>query len=253
VIVLDVAAASSRGQAWEMLYSSRMNLSTTSLAVLIGWTIGVSSPVPAAPDGEVDDGWPAWVREQESFEARIAAVNEGELDFLERSPAKRIHQHRNRVRISEQSLRDGWVTLSQCHEDLDQVAAAQIVFNPGRSRDLRVTSYANIEQAYAQGNTVQLRGIGPASTVCIEAESQALRLEGDDVFELVNGPFMRRFLDGYYPLHLTLTIDHPESIVLADFSPDAQPGFAVSEHAGRIDVEALFEGELRTRFRFLAR
>lgn len=207
---------------------------------------------PGAAVTQADD-WPAWVDDAERLRQQIADVNEGELDFLPGPAAAGVHHHASRVVISEQSLHDGWIVLEQCHVNLDRVAAAQILFNPTRSRNLEVVSFDNVGAAFVEANTVQLRDIRPASRVCIRSESQALHNDTDDVFELQNGPFMRRFLDGYYPLQLTLDIEFPASLTLADFSPAAQPGFAVTEAAGRVHVEALFEGRLRTRFRFFGR
>jgi hypothetical protein len=220
------------------------------IGVAAGLVMVLSGHVAAATD---QDDWPDWASEEEATRARIAAVNEGELSFLETRPLVAVHHHSSRIQITEDSLLDGWVLMQQCHENLDQVLSAQIVFHPERSRALQLVSFRNIEQAHAEGHSIQLHGIGPASQVCISVETRALQLEGGDVFELHNGPFMRRFLDGYYPLHVSLQIDHPVSLVLADFVPGRQPGFDVSEQSGRIQVEALFEGELRTRFRFLSR
>lgn len=212
------------------------------------WLTLACSPSGMAAAGDQS----TWADDEEAWRARIAEVNEGDLDFLASLPDGPVHHHQGRVVITERSLIDGWVVLEQCHVNLDQVPAAQIVFNPERSRALAVTSVRNIEQAYAEDNTIQLQGIGAHSRVCVRAESLALQRPDADVFELVNGPFMRRFLDGYYPLRLSLRIDHPHSIALADFSPVAQPGFSVTRAPGRIAVEALFEGQLHTRFRFLA-
>jgi hypothetical protein len=207
----------------------------------------------SAPATEQDDDWPDWVDEQDALRSRIAAVNEGDLAFLDGSVASDVHHHASRVVISEGSLVDGWVLLEQCHERIDQVSAAQILFKPETSRAISVRSFRNIEWAYAEGNTVQLRGISSGSRVCISSESRALQIEDGEVFELRNGPFMRRFLDGYYPLRLTMQIDFPKELALADYLPQPQPGFLVTEQPGRIDVEALFEGQLLTRFRFLRR
>ena len=207
--------------------------------------------VPACAPSRADE--PAWADEEEAMRQRIAAVNEGELVFLGQAPPGAVHHHSSRVSITERSLSDGWVVMEQCHDNLDRVEEAQIVFNPRRSRALQVVSYRNMDSAFAEGNTVQLRGIGAASQVCLRVESQALSSEGGDVFELHNGPFMRRFLDGYYPLHVSLLIEYPLRLTLTDFAPEPQPGFAVTRAAGRISVEALFEGRLHTRFRFLVR
>ena len=198
-----------------------------------------------------DDDWPDWVQTEENMRQRIAAVNEGDLEFLAQVPPTPVHHHRNRIFISESSLTDGWVMLEQCHENLDRVAALQIVFNPERSRALEVISFSNIKSAFAKEHSIQLRDVREQSRVCLRLETKALRLIASDVFELKNGPFMRRFLDGFYPMQVTLDIEYPSSLVLADFSPGAQPGFSVSQMPGRIEAEALFEGMLRTSFRFM--
>lgn len=221
--------------------------------LIAGMVLGVvlAGGLAVAAEQESDE-WPAWVDEQERLRARIAEVNEGELAFLDGKPASGVHHHMNRVAISDQSLKDGWVVLEQCHDNLDRVPQAEILFNPKRLRTLQVLSARNIDAAYVEGNSVQLRGIKAHSRVCIRAETRALHIVGDGVFELQNGPYMRRFLDGYYPLHLSMRVEYPVSLALADFTPEIQPGFSVTEHPGRVDVEALFEGQLRTRMRFFA-
>lgn len=217
---------------------------------MAGVALGLAAAVAVAAHG---DDWQDAIDEQERLRERIAAVNEGELSFLDRQPDGEIHRHRSRMAITERSLLDGWVLLEQCHEQLDRVAAAQIVFEPERLRALQVMSFRNMDQAFAEGNTVQLRGVGADAEVCLRAESRALHPLGEGVYELQNGPFMRRFLDGYYPLRLSLRIDYPAALALVDFAPEAQPGFEVTRAPGRIGVEALFEGQLHTRFRFVAR
>jgi hypothetical protein len=199
------------------------------------------------------DDWPDWVHEQERLEARIADVNEGQLAFLTEAPVRPVHHHSNRILISEASLHDGWVRMEQCHENLDRVAALQIVFNPERSRALRVTAQENVAEAFVDGHSVQLRDIGSESRVCIAAESRALAHDGEGGFELKNGPFMRRFLDGYYPLRVSLQVDYPPVLAFAELDPTAQSGFRVEREPGRIAVDALFEGQLRTRIRFVTR
>ena len=102
-----------------------------------------------------DDDFAAWENEQERVRERIAAVNEGALEFLGTSPDAAVHHHAGRILIDAQSLEDGWVTLEQCHANLDQVAEAQILFSPERSRALTVASVRNIGRAYAEGSSIQ--------------------------------------------------------------------------------------------------
>ncbi len=212
-----------------------------------GWVSAISASAE-----QVDQDWPAWVDAEESDRQRIAAVNEGELVFLHEPPPGPVHHHRSRVVITRQSLADGWVLMEQCHESLDRVAEAQIVFSPGRTRALEVLSFHNMDKAFVESNTIQLRGIREASKVCARLETKALHSVGMQIFELQNGPFMRRFLDGYYPLQLSIEIEYPRHLELVDYAPENQPGCTVSSAPGHVGVKALFEGELRTRFRFMA-
>lgn len=216
------------------------------------WLRALGVCLLALPAGANDD-FAAWADEQERMRDRITAVNEGALEFLTAPSDEAVHHHAGRISISAQSLVDGWVGLEQCHTNLDQVAEAQILFRPKRTRALHVESTRNVENAYPEGSSIQLRGIGANSEVCVSLETRALQRIDDGVFELQNGPYMRRFLDGYYPLRLTLRIEFPGELELADHSPPAQPGFVVVEGARYIDVNALFEGQLRTAFRFVQR
>lgn len=211
----------------------------------------VAAAAAAAP--AADDDWPAWANEEAALRQAIARVNDGELSFLEQPTGARVHRHQARVRITPSSLEDGWVVMEQCHQGLDRVPVAQILFREGTTRAIEVLSARNIEAAYPEANSVQLRRVGDDAEVCVRAETQALYPIDSGVFELRNGPFMRRFLDGYYPLQLLLSIEYPPVIDLVDHTPEAQPGFTVAVSPGLVEVDSLFEGELRTRFRFLAR
>jgi hypothetical protein len=221
-------------------------------SALLAFAILCSTLVLASQPDPEDDGWPAWALAEEDLAARIARVNEGDLAFLAQAPGDPVHYHQNRIIVTASSLRNGWVNLEQCHRHLDQVAQAQILFHPERSRALKVTRFENMQSAVAVQNTIQLRNVEAASEVCLSGQTQALVKIGEGVYELRNGPFMRRFLDGYYPMRVSLQIEFPTQLTLADFSPLRQPGFAVSTAPGRVDAEALFEGQLRTQFRFLA-
>ena len=179
------------------------------------------------------------------------AVNEGALHFLETLPAKPVHHHQNRIRIETDSLASGWVGLSQCHDHLDAVPSAQITFREGFVRDLRVDSFTHIKDAWIEGASVQLRHVEPGARLCLSAQIHALRNTGNGYFNLISGPYMRKFLDGYYPMRVTLAVDYPaQSLTLIDISPPAQAGLDIVEQPGAIRVEAVFEGELQTMIQF---
>jgi len=178
-------------------------------------------------------------------------VNEGVLKFLEKSPAKSIHHHHNQVLIDQNSLRSGWVSLKQCHTNLDPVPRAQITFREGFVRDLRVDISSKIEQAWIEGASVQLVNVEPGARLCLSAQTRALRNTGNGYFNLTNGPYMRKFLDGYYPMRVTLAIDYPPQMLeLIDISPQAQPGLKLDTRSGAIRMDALFEGKLQTLIQF---
>lgn len=180
-----------------------------------------------------------------------SSVSDGELRFVPRGAAAGAHAHSNRIRISERSLSDGWVELEQCHRDMDAVPAAQVVFHPRRIRAIEVTASEHIGEAWVEGHAVQLKDVAPGARLCLRAESRALQLLGDGRFRLRNGPYMRRFLDGYYPMRVFLDIEFPSRLLrLRAHDPQAQEGFEVRVAPGRIGLEAAFEGRLVTCFDF---
>ena len=178
-------------------------------------------------------------------------VNEGVLNFIATPPTKPIHHHHNRIRIDDSSLLSGWVSLKQCHTNLDPVPRAQITFREGFVRDLKVDSSTHIKQAWIEGASVQLVNVEPGARLCLSAQTRALRNTGNGYFNLSNGPYMRKFLDGYYPMQVTLEIDYPDqTLQLIDVAPQAQSGLTLDTHNGVIRMDAVFEGELQILIQF---
>ena len=180
-----------------------------------------------------------------------AEVNEGELKFLTTPPEKPVHHHQNRIRITPDSLVSGWTELEQCHDHLDAVPEAQITFREGYVRNLRVLESQAIGKVWVEGPTVQLQGVAPGARLCLAAETRALNNSGGGYFTLNNGPYMRKFLDGYYPMQVSMHLEYPPKLLqVIDISPGEQPGFHVSQKAGIVNIETFFEGELRTQMQF---
>lgn len=182
-----------------------------------------------------------------------ANVNEGDLVFLAQKPARAVHHHHNTLTLNRESLTEGWAQLEQCHRNIDQVPRAQILFNLRTIKDLRITSYSNIEHAWVEGPSVQLKNVSAGATLCVAAQSRALTKTGDNSYTLKNGPFMRRFLDGYYPMHVSMTVKLANNLVLASVLPKEQPGFVVRHTPNQVDIDAWFEGRLNTELRFRGR
>ncbi|WP_296805914.1 alpha/beta hydrolase [Thiocapsa sp.] len=209
---------------------------------------GLAGASAFAEDAHAEAGFPDeedWP--EMDLEARIAAVSDGELRFVGPERAAATHRHVNRIRIGAESLREGWIELTQCHENLDAVGAAQIIFSVERIRGLEVVSAQGIGRAWVEGPSVQLTDIAPGARLCIRAESRAMFALGDGRYRLRNGPYMRRFLDGYYPMQVVLDVSYPaDRLALVHHQPATQPGFAVRAGSGHVAVDAAFEGRLFT-------
>lgn len=176
------------------------------------------------------------------WESRAAEVNEGELTVLDTPPDRQVHQHINHLIIDEASVQTGWVTLEQCHHGLDAVPALQITFAPGRVKDLVITESVNIGRSWVEAHTVQLKNVAADSRLCLSARTLALN-PAENTAVLSNGPYMRRFLDGFYPMRVKLKITYPESHLR--FNQSSPMEFDLVK-AGEILLDVWFEGELRT-------
>jgi len=76
----------------------------------------------------------------------------------------------------------------------------------------------NIGSARVDGHTVQLKDIAAESNICISADKRALSYDKGRYY-LKLGPFMRRFLDGYYPMHVQIEVCYPAFLRLVSASP----------------------------------
>ena len=186
------------------------------------------------------------------LDADTDSVNEGVLVLLPVPPDGPVHAHTTRITLLPASLRDGWAQLDQCHTQLDEITRAQIVYRHGRVRNLAVVSTHGIGQARVEGASVQLEDVSSAASLCVRAESRVVHRLAPDRFVVRNGPFMRRFLDGFYPMHVTLDIRLPPGDwQLVKSVPAAQPGFTVVYDDNGLVAEAWFEGKLETEFHFM--
>lgn len=179
------------------------------------------------------------------------SVNEGKLVFLPSPPANPVHHHQNRIRITPESPVSGWIELEQCHEHLDAVPVAQITFREGFVRNLRVLEARAIEKAWVTGASIQLLGVSPGARLCLAGQMRALKDSGGGYFTLHNGPYLRKFLDGYYPMRVSLQVEYPAHLLqVFDIKPTDQAGFQTRLEKGEIHIETLFEGELHIQMQF---
>ena len=191
----------------------------------------------------------AWFNDDAEF--RIAEVNEGELTFLVNSAKASSHQSENQLKILPNSTEDGWVEMRQCHRGLDAVPLAQLVFPEYIIRQLEITKQEAMEEATVEGNSVQMVNLSRGAVLCVAMQIQALHKESNGQYSLSNGPYQRRFLDGYYPMSLELVIDYSHSnIKPVAVYPAIQPGMKVDDNKKSLKINADFEGVLRTRVLF---
>ena len=104
----------------------------------------------------------------------VSHVNEGDLVFLQAPPKKIVHHHSNRLTISNESIEKGWVSLIQCHENLDRVPRMQITYSKERVKQLEITSYRNIASSWIEEGTVQLQDISADAMLCVKAQVKSL-------------------------------------------------------------------------------
>ena len=199
----------------------------------------------------VTDAEPDWDALEAQHES--PSVNEGELEFLTDKPQRRILQTSNYLTITQDSLASGWVKLDQCQSNLDPVDAVEVVYRYDGMRNLRLVSSRQMASARVAGNSVQMTGVQQGGEVCISAEVHVLHPDGQGGYSLQSGPFHRRFLDGYYPLHLDYRVHWPRGkLEVVEVSPAAQPGFSVLKEPAELTIDTLFEGRLLIEVRFSA-
>ncbi|MEA1889023.1 MAG: hypothetical protein U9N50_04485 [Pseudomonadota bacterium] len=217
-----------------------------SMALLLLVSIFATGAARSQADGSGELDWPV-----EDPDAIYDAINEGELNFLDKPADTPVHHHHNTFIVLQSSIETGWIKLLQCHENLDILPRAQIVYNKGKIRHLRITQQKNIGHARVEDNTVQLTNVNSNARLCVEAESRALIAQKDGTFVLQNGPFMRKFLDGYFPMRVSIDIKLPANLSFVAIEPVEQKGFRVIKGKQSLHLDAWFEGRLMTRIRFI--
>ena len=216
-----------------------------SMVILLLVSIFATSVARSQTDKNWETYWP-----DDDTDKIIDAINEGELNFLDKPPDKPVYHSQNTFIVLKSSIETGWIKLVQCHENLDKFPRVQIVYNRDRIRHLRITQQKNIGRAWVEDNTVQLTDVKSNARLCVQAESQALIAQKDGTFILQNGPFMRKFLDGYFPMRVSIDIKFPTNLSFIAIEPVEQKGFRVIQGKQSLHLDAWFEGRLVTRIRF---
>lgn len=204
--------------------------------------------LPAAVPGVMASEWGMFGSEDD-WQSRAAEVNEGELRILQPRTDLHEHHHHIELKLTQESLQTGWVDMMQCHTNLDAVSALQIVFREGKVRHLRIDSYSKIAKVWVEKNTVQLEDISPDSRICLSLKTRALNIDGEKMV-LKNGPFMRRFLDGYYPMRVSMQIEYPTQKIRYIGAKPENIVFRADNGSSWLEMDIRFEGRLNTVISF---
>lgn len=85
----------------------------------------------------------------------------------------------------------------------------------------------------------------------LRAKVKVLQRLPEKTYVIQNGPYHRRFLDGYYPYHVGLTVHYSKNdIRLGQVVPEQQDGFDVTETKEGLSIDSWFKGILRIRLEF---
>lgn len=184
---------------------------------------------------------------------QIRQVSEGAFRVVA-PPDRPLHEHHNIVHLDAAALSTGMATMEQCHVNLDPVPSTQIVYNPETLERVRIVARKGIGRAWVEGHKVELRDVERGARICLLARTRIVEPQADGSHVLRNGPFMRRFLDGYYPMRVKMRVDMPgRRLELVEAKPGPETGFKVEESGGELAWDLWFEGELRTAIRFRVR
>ena len=177
-------------------------------------------------------------------------VNDGQLTFLNTKVKKGTFSSDINIKIDQNSIDNGWVTLTQCYSNLDSIHRTAIVYRKNLIKNLTILSSKNIKLAEVSGNKVLLQDVTNNASLCVGINSRTFYQNEDLSFSLVVGPYHRKFLDGYYPYHLNLNIHYDPKLKFKYSLPKSQPGFEIKDQSNSLLINTLFEGRLKTEFRF---
>ncbi len=174
-----------------------------------------------------------------------------QLEFISPVEDRQTPFSRTWLEITPQSLDTGWVGITQCHDGLDAVPDAEVVYRFREMRSLRITESIGIAQAWVEGKSVQIKNVGRDARLCVELEAKVLKRMGNGRYRIRYGPFQRRFLDSYFPLHVAMRVQYPRTLLqFQKVLPAPSDGFTLKEEENHITLNAWFRGKLVIELQF---
>ncbi len=191
----------------------------------------------------------AWFEDDSEWQA--LQVNEGELQFIQPIENTPILHSKSEFWLDENSLQSGWVKLKQCYSGLDAVGRTDVVYAYEAMRSLQVTYTKQISSYTVAGNKVELEDVQAGAELCVQAQVKIFQVLGDGRYRIRNGPYHRKFFDGYYPYHVSITIDYSGvPLSFRSVQPPPQPGFDVKVRPSGLFIDSWFEGVLELQIEF---
>lgn len=190
--------------------------------------------------------------ESDSFESDyVDKSSDAQLTFIAPIVNETVPSSSTQLTITPESLLSGWIAIKQCHDNLDPVPDAEVVYRFRVMRNLRITESNQIERAWVDGPSVQLKNVGRSARLCIGAEAQALSQDQEGSYRLRYGPFQRKFLDGYFPYHIYMNVSYPEKLLSVSLiEPSPELGYDHKITQGKLIADAWFTGRLTFEYRF---
>ena len=183
-------------------------------------------------------------------ELPTSKVNDGQLNFIKNTIKKNIFHSVINITVDQNSIDNGWTKLTQCYSNLDPISRTAVVYRENLIKNLNILSSNNIKHAEVSGHKVILTKVSKEASLCIGATARNFYQNEDKSFSLVNGPYHRKFLDGYYPYHLKLNIHYSPKLKFSYGLPKQQSGFQIKHRSNALFIDTVFEGRLKTEFRF---
>lgn len=171
--------------------------------------------------------------------------NTGQRGFLSQPPEKPAPHSTHQLTITPSSINTGWINIEQCHKNIDEFRAVEVVYRYEQMRNLKIQTTQRIGKAWVDGQSIQLTDVQKGAELCAQLEARVFMQTEKGKYLLVNGPFQRRFLDSYFPMHVSLSVTYPhKQLRFTKVHPARQKGFNVTSSKNNIDIDTWFEGKL---------